>query len=150
MTQYWVTVGSQDNFERSRELGFTLHGFKTRAHKKASHIQAGDKLLYYLTGLSVIAGAATITSPMREDRSFVWPCTSNDPYPWRVDIKPDWIPDDATGFLPIKPYTSKLEYLKKWAPERWSLGFQGNLHQWPQADYDVIRVALTTLAPVSV
>src|SRR6478609_8400625 len=32
---YWIIVSSPDNFARSREIGFTMQGIKTRHRKKA-------------------------------------------------------------------------------------------------------------------
>ena len=31
-----------------------------------------------------------------------------------------------------------LEFTKKWPPEHWRLAFQGNLHQVPQEDFELI------------
>ena len=35
---------------------------------------------------------------------------------------------------------SRLEYLRKWPAEHWRLGFQGNVHRLPKADYELIAL----------
>jgi len=145
-TQYWLIVGSKENYDTTKAKGFTLQGIKSRYRKKAQQMQPGDKIIYYLTGLMVIAGIATITSEYFEDETFIWPCSNpNETYPWRFSIKPDVIPDDDSQFLPVKAIKDQMVYLEKWPAKNWTLGFQGNVHQWPKEDYDLVRQALTQI-----
>lgn len=141
-TQYWLVVGSKENFETTKQNGFTIQGVKKRYRKKAEQMKPGDKIIYYLTGLMVIAGVVTVQSECFEDETFIWPCTNpNETYPWRVKIEADFVPEEA-GYLSVKEIKDKLTYLEKWPEKSWTLGFQGNVHQWPQADYLMVRKAL--------
>ena len=36
----------------------------------------------------------------------------------------------------------RLQYVKKWAPERWPLAFEGLLHLIPKQDFSVIEVEM--------
>ncbi len=146
--QHWVVVGSKENYDISKDLGFTVQGVKTRQRKKAHQMKPGDKMVYYLTGLMVVAGIATIKSEVYEDDSFIWPCSSAkpDPYPWRFKIEPDVIPKNETDFVSVRPIAPQLQYLKKWPEKNWTLGFQGNVHQWPKQDYELVRKLLKNRA----
>ena len=45
-----MVVGSPDNFGRTRELGFSVQGFKTRQRKKVlEQMRPGDNLVYYVS-----------------------------------------------------------------------------------------------------
>ena len=143
--QYWVVVGSRENHEISRDLGFTIQGIKSRQRKKAEQIEPGDRMIYYLTGgLKVLAGIVTVKSPMTEDYTEIWDCSSSrngrkEVYPYRFKIEPYLIPEDESGFVSVAPIHSQLQYLKKWPEKNWTLGFQGNLHQWPKEDYLLVE-----------
>jgi hypothetical protein len=145
-TNYWIIVGSPDNFRRTAELGFTVQGIKSRHRKKAERMAPGDKLVYYVTGLKAFAGIATVESPFFESHDRIW--ASGDPkkaaedYPFRVNISPDLILgiDDA---VPAEPIARQMAYVAKWPAANWTLAFQGNVHEIGAADYGLIREALT-------
>lgn len=139
---YWVVVGSKENYDISKERDFTIQGIKSRQRKKAELIRPGDRMIYYLTGLMVLAGIVTVKSPMVEDYTEIWTCSSSrsgkpEVYPYRFQIEPYLIPADESGLVKVAPIHGDLEYLKKWPEKNWTLGFQGNLHQWPQHDYQL-------------
>jgi hypothetical protein len=48
---YWIIVGSPENFARTRARGFTVQGIKSRHRKKAEKMKPGDKIVWYLTGV---------------------------------------------------------------------------------------------------
>ncbi|MBX2860452.1 MAG: EVE domain-containing protein [Vampirovibrio sp.] len=149
--QYWVIVGSKENYDISKERGFTLQGIKARYRKKAEQINPGDKMIYYLTGLMVLAGIVTVKSHYVEDFEPIWPCSNkNEIYPYRFKIEPYLIPQDDSGFLKVAPFHDELTYLKKWPEKNWTLGFQGNIHQWPEADYKLVEAMFEkTTSPVT-
>lgn len=142
---YWIIVGSPDNFAKTRELGFTIQGMKSRHRKKAEQMQPGDKIAYYVTGLKSFAGTATITSPYFESHEPIW--KSKDPkkdaedYPFRVEIKAGRILDDG-NFVPAEALARQMEYASKWPAEHWTLAFQGNVHNIPAGDFRLIEAAI--------
>ena len=105
----------------------------------------GDKLIYYVTGLKAIAGIATATSEYFESHERIW--SSADPkkdaedYPFRVLIEPEIILDES-DFVPAEPLAHAMEYTKRWPPKNWTLAFQGNVHNLPAGDYQLIRDAV--------
>jgi hypothetical protein len=140
----WMVVGSPDNFGRTRELGFSVQGFKSRQRRKVlEQMQPGDNLVYYVSKAQAFGATATIQSDGYEDHELIWQSKPGEDYPWRVKISPDvvldeseWIPSDVIG--------PGLEYVKKWPAEHWKLAFQGNLHRIPDEDFEALRAAMTS------
>ena len=141
----WIIVGSPDNFAKTKELGFTVQGIKSRHRKKAERMRPGDKIVYYVTGLKSFAGIATITSEYFESHDRIW--SSGDPkkqaedYPFRVNIEPDVILE-ADTYVPAEPIARQMVYATKWPAENWTLAFQGNVHEIGNDDYELIRRAV--------
>lgn len=138
----WMVVGSPENFARTRELGFSVQGFKTRQRKKVlEQMRPGDNLVYYLSKVQVFGATASIESEGFEDHELIWRSQPGEDYPWRVKISSDivldeeeWVPSEAVG--------PGLVYVQKWPAEHWKLAFQGNLHQIPDEDFASLRRAI--------
>lgn len=143
MASYWIVVGSPDNFEKTRELGFTVQGMKSRHRRKAERMAKGDRLLWYVTGDQAFAGSATIRGEYFEDHEPIWSSgkKKDEDYPWRVPISLDvalpreeWV--DAEG--PAR----RMAHVAKWPAEHWRLAFQGNVHEISQDDFEIVHGAL--------
>lgn len=138
----WMGVTSADNFERTRDLGFSLQGFKTRQRKKVMEQMApGDNLVYYLTKVQVFAATVTITSEGFEDHELIWRSKPGEDYPWRVKIAADIVADEESQ-IPSEAIAPGLKYVQKWPAEHWKLAFQGNLHLIPDDDFATLRAAI--------
>lgn len=146
-TRFWIIVGSQGNFERTRELGFTVQGMKSRHRKKAALMRPGDKIAYYVTGRKVFAATATVTSTYVEAHERIWqsgdPKKADEDYPFRVQIAPDVIVPDGDA-VDAEPIARRMAYVSKWPASSWTLAFQGNVHSIDEADFGLIRDALAT------
>lgn len=147
----YIVVGGPENFARTRELGFTMHGLKSTRRRMAAGIRPGDRLVFYLTGLKRFAGSALVTSEMFEDHTPVWsnPRKPGEDYPYRVHISPEVVlsPEES---VPAEPLAARMTYTKKWPAANWTLAFQGNLHNVPREDYELILAALREAATVQV
>jgi hypothetical protein len=138
-SQYWMIVSSLENFRKTQERGFTVQGLKTRHRKRAEMMRPGDRLLYYVTGRMAFTGTCTLTSAMFEEHALVWRSSRREEdYPWRVRLKPDAILEEPE-WLPAKELAYRLEYVRKWPPEHWTLAFQGHVHQLPQKDFKLVE-----------
>jgi EVE domain len=146
---FWIVVGSPGNFDKTRELGFTVQGLKSRHRKKAERMKPGDKIAYYVTGRRAFAAVSTITSPYFESHEPIW--KSSDPkkdaedYPFRVETSLDLALDDA-DFIDAEPIARQMEYARKWPAANWTLAFQGNVHEIGEADFALIRAAIEAKA----
>src|SRR2546428_13661453 len=65
--QYWMVVSSPDNFRKTRELGFTIPGLKSRHRRRVRTMRGWDRLLYYVTGRLAFAATGTRASPLCAD-----------------------------------------------------------------------------------
>jgi predicted RNA-binding protein len=136
-----VLVGALENFEITRDIQFSVAGIKSTRRKKAEAMAVGDYIVYYLTGLMAISGIVRVTSPCYEDFSPIWRCSSDkrpEIFPYRVKTEPVLIATSPDQFVPVAPLHSQLDYLKKWPEKNWTLGFQGQLHLWPEGDYRLV------------
>jgi hypothetical protein len=147
---YWIVVGSIDNFRRTAERGFTIQGLKSRHRKKAERMKAGDKIVYYVTGIKAFGAISTITSPYFESHEIIWqsgdPKKAAEDYPFRVETAPDLVLDEA-DFVPAEGVARQMTYVSKWPADNWTLAFQGNVHEIGRGDYELIRDALEARVP---
>jgi predicted RNA-binding protein len=134
----WIVVGSPENFEIARERAFDMFGFKSSRRRESASMQAGDKLIFYLTGVMKFGGVATVTSEVFEDHTPVFKTEKKpgEDYPWRVHTEPDRILI-KDQWLDVKEYADKLEMTSR-RGEYWRLAFQGNLHKISDEDYGII------------
>ena len=148
---YWIVVGSPENFARTAEHHFTVQGLKSRHRKKAERMKAGDKIVYYLTGRKAFGGIATIQSPYYESHERIWESgdakKAAEDYPFRVNISPDIVRpvDDA---VPAEPIARRMAYVAKWPAANWTLAFQGNVHEIGESDFRLIQEGIEAAAPV--
>jgi hypothetical protein len=139
---YWIVVGSPGNFQKTRELGFSIQGLKSRHRKKAERMKLGDKIVYYITGRKAFAAISTITSPYFESHDPIWksadPKKDAEDYPFRVETTLDVALPDAE-FVDAEPLARQMEYASKWPAANWTLAFQGNVHEINASDFALIR-----------
>ena len=138
----WLLVSSPDNFETSRARGFDIAGMKSRHRKKAERVTAGDRVIYYLTGIKSVGGLSEVTGPSYKDDTPIWVSNKlGEEYPFRFPVHLVYA-RPAGDYLPLDSIVHALTYPKRWPPEHWTLAFQGNVHVLSDADYDLIAEAL--------
>jgi predicted RNA-binding protein len=142
----WCLTTSPDNFRKTAELGWKVQGIKSRREKTAREIAPGDKVVYYVTKEVAFGAVVEVTSSSFEDHEPVWTSKPGEDYPWRFEIRPEIVVDDPADWVPAEALYEQLEFPKKWPPEHWKLAFQGNIREWPESDYEVVRAALAQAA----
>ena len=137
---YWMVVQTPENFEISKELGFTLHGLRSRHRRRAQRMEPDDLVLYYVSGIRKWTGVATIASRYFESREPVWKSVGRrgEDFPYRVKLSPSIVLDEE-DYIDALALGPRLEYVKRWAPERWPLAFTDSLHLLPQTDFRLIE-----------
>ncbi len=139
MPNYWIVVGSEENMRIAEARGFDIFGFKSTRRREVAQMRPGDKLIFYLTKIMKFGGLAEVTSDYFEDHARVFKSEKKpqEDYPFRVNVNPEIVltPDQ---YLDVKQIAPQMQYPKKWPPEHWRLAFQGNLHQIPREDHDLI------------
>jgi hypothetical protein len=139
---YWMMVASPEEYEITKDHGFTVYGVRSKYRRRAQRMQPDDRILFYVTGLRKWTATATITSAFFEDRTPIWNVNGRtEVYPFRVKTKPEIIlrEDDYIDALLLAP---RLDYLKRWAPEDWPLAFFESLHLLPQKDFRLIEAEM--------
>lgn len=146
MPNYWIVVGSPENFRLAAERGFDLFGFKSTRRREAAEMAPGDRLLFYLVGVMKFGGTATVASTAFEDHTPVFKSEKKpgEDYPFRVQTKPDIILDEPQ-YLDVKEWAPRLAYTRA-RGEHWRLAFQGNLHRISQADFAAVEAEMRALA----
>jgi hypothetical protein len=120
---------------------------KSRHHKKAKTVQAGDTVLFYVTGLKAIGGLAHVTGPAFEDQTHIWDSKkAGEEYPFRFPIRPVAIIARPDDFVPVEAFVDALEYPRRWPRQNWTLAFQGNVHQLSEHDHDLLARAVIEAA----
>ena len=136
---YWMVVTSPENFQITRELGFTVHGLKAHHHRKVQRIEPGDRILYYVSKDRTFAATATVTSRYSEDRSRTWKKDGISEWAFKVHIKPEMVLNDGE-LIDARQLAPRLDYVRRWSPEDWYIAFaQTNLHLLPKKDFVLVE-----------
>lgn len=136
---YWMFVQTPEDFAISKNLGFTLHGLKSHQRRRAQRMEPDDRVLYYVSSIRKWVASASVTSPYFEDQAPIWnPNGNQDEFPYRVKLKPSIILDEK-DYIDARELGPRLEYVKRWIPERWDLAFIDTLHLLPQRDFRLIE-----------
>ena len=139
MARYWIVVNGPEIFETTRDLGFARHAFKSTRSKMVRRIEPGDGLIFYVTGKKQFAGAVRVTTPLVEETTRIWQSKKKpeELYPFRVGTEPI-VELDESQWLDAEPYHDRTTWTQKWPREHWTLAYQGNLHEIPEADFDLL------------
>ena len=144
---YWVIGTTKENFEITRERGFSVQGIDSKQRRRAVRLGPDDRIVYYITDLRRFAAAATVTSEPFEDHSPVWKHhREGEDFPHRVEIRPDIVLEEER-YLDALQIGPRLEYVKKWAPEQWHLALMGTLHIIPQRDFNLLEDEMKRAGP---
>jgi hypothetical protein len=137
---YWIVVGSPENFEIAISRGFDLFGFKSTRRRESGEMVPGDKLIFYLTGIKMFGGIATVASDAFEDHKKIFASEKKpgEDYPFRVKTKADIVLSEDQ-WLYVPDYVPLLEFTRKGATKSWALFFQGNLHKISATDYKLLE-----------
>ena len=147
MAKYWIVVNGPEIFETTRALGFARHAFKSTRPGMVRRIEPGDALVFYVTGRKQFAGAVRVTSPVVEEDTRIWQSRKkpDERYPFRVETEP--LVELAEGqWLDAEPYHDRFTWTQKWPREHWTLAYQGNLHEIPEADCRLLLADLRQAA----
>jgi hypothetical protein len=147
----WVLTGSPENYEATREHGFSVIGIKERNRARALQMEPGDRIVLYLTKVMSFAAAIRITGELYEDRTKIWPGKPGNPdaYPWRFATEPELVLDEQL-WLAAETLAKESEHIRKWPREHWKLAFQGQLRTVGEADAELLEQRLAAAAAVSV
>lgn len=135
---FWMINCNEENFDVTRQLGFSGQGLKAEYRRKVQRVEPGDRVIYYVTGSRVFTATATVTQGYEEVASSPWVKEGKAAWPYRIGIKPDVILE-SSQYIAAGMIAYRLEYVRKWAPEDWYMAFQGNLHLLSKSDFFLLE-----------
>lgn len=137
---YWMVVLSPGNFVVTRDQGFTIQGFPSNMRRKAERMEAGDRMLFFISEVQKFAATTTVTATYFEEHTPLWKShRPEEDFPYRVHLEPAVVIDDEADFIDALEVSPRMEYVKKWIPERWPLAFVGMLHLIPRKDFSFLE-----------
>jgi|SRR3990167_9513329 len=140
MASFWLLVTHPANFKIMKLKN--IAAMKAKRKSFAEKVEVGDKVVFYLTKIGKFGGVAEFKSKFREDKSKIF--TEEKPgetHPWRFDVKFE-VALSEDQYVSAENFKDKLKYLKKWPAKYWKLGFQGNVHEIPKEDYEILVTAM--------
>ena len=152
VARYWIVVNSPEIFATTRdEMKFRRHGFKSTRGRMVQRMEPGDGLVFYITGKKQFAAVAKVTSRVVEEQTRIWESKKKpqEMYPHRVDIEPVVVLDEDR-WLDAEPYHDRFRWTQKWPREHWTLAYQGNLHEIPEEDFQLVLEDMRVAAAVPV
>ena len=141
---FWMINCNEQNFNITRNLGFSQQGLKAEYRRKVQRVEPGDRIIYYVSGARAFTATATVTKGYEEVGAGPWVKEGKSPLPWRISIKPDIILG-REQYIDAGLIAYRLEYLRKWPPEDWYLAFQGNLHLLSKGDFFLLESEMLKL-----
>ncbi len=141
---FWMIVSNVENFQVTKDLGFTLQALKAQHRRKIQRIGYGDRILFYVSQARRFTATATATSSYFEDDSPTWQNEGSATWPYRIQIKPELVLDEEQ-YIDANLLAPRLDYIRRWPPENWYMAFQGNLHLLPKNDFLLIEEEMRKL-----
>ena len=141
---FWMVISNEENYQITRNLKFTVQGLKSEHRRKVQRVEAGDRMLYYVSGIRRFAATATLTSTYREETTEIWTKEGSADWLYRINIKPEVVLDEEQ-YIQAGLLAHRLDYIRRWPPENWYMAFQGNLHLLPKNDFFLIESEMKKL-----
>src|SRR5579883_1084113 len=83
---YWLDLFTVETYEEFQKAGAKVSGFRERQWNRCQRIQAGDRLLCYLTGISRWIGVLTVKGPAYRSEERIW---GMEVFPVRLPVEAD-------------------------------------------------------------
>ena len=149
MAQTWILTGSPENYQATKEHGFSVIGLKERNRNRALEIEPGDRITLYLTRVMAFAASIRVEGELYEDRTKLWPGKPGkaDAYPWRFETSPEVVLEEP-DWIPAASLVDELEHIRKWPKEHWRLAFQGQIRPVSQHDAKALLKRMHSSVPV--
>ena len=128
---YWlINLKSEEYIKNSSNKRNQI--FMDKDKKKISRMSNGDKLIYYIGDKNCFVGISEIKSDAPEE-------LTNKNLSIKVKKSNHLNINNSVDGDQIGP---SLDYVKRWAPERWRLAMVGSLHIVSQNDYNLINSSI--------
>lgn len=128
---YWlINLKSEEYIKNSSNKRSQI--FMNNDKRKVARMSIGDKLIFYISDKNCFVGISEIKSDNAEE-------LSNKTLSIKVKKSNHLNINNSVDGDQIGP---SLDYVKRWAPERWRLAMVGSLHIVSQNDYNLINASI--------
>jgi len=140
LKNFWLVSQNSNEYEKYKSTNFLVCGWPQRFRKRVQRMEVGDNIILYNYILRKFIGTITIMSNyyIKNEPYIELNDSELNPYNYYIKTKPDVVLTDKDA-IPADDIAPRLEYLKKWSPERWPLAFFDSLHLLPQQDYRLLE-----------
>jgi len=128
---YWlINLKSEEYIKNSSNKRSQI--FMNNDKRKVGRMSIGDKLIFYISDKNCFVGISEIKSDDAEE-------LSNKTLSIKIKRSTHLNINNSVDGDQIGP---SLDYVKRWAPERWKLAMVGSLHIVSQNDYNLINASI--------
>ena len=140
LKNFWLVSQNPNEYKKYKSTNFLVCGWPQRFRKRVQRMEVGDNIILYNYILRKFIGTITIMSNyyIKNEPYIELNNSELNPYNYYIKTKPDVVLTDKDA-IPADDIAPRLEYLKKWSPERWPLAFFDSLHLLPQQDYRLLE-----------
>jgi len=139
---YWLLSSTEENFQATCDLGFSVQGVDTKQRRKAVRMAEEDRMIFYISDRRAFAASTTLTSNHFENHERIWKSHREaEDFPHRVKMRADVVVEEES-WVDAMQIGPRLEYVRKWPPEMWPLALVGTLHIIPQRDFMMLEEEL--------
>jgi predicted RNA-binding protein len=136
---YWVDSFTSTTWQEFLDAGADVSGFRESRWRSVQHIEPGDYLLCYLTGLSRWVGILEVISEPYKDTTQIW---KEDVFPSRARVKVVVKLTPVTA-VPIKELSDQLSIFENVrSPGAWTGILRGSPRKWKVSDAEVVEQAI--------
>lgn len=139
MSDYYMIVTNEIDYEWDIDNQFKCAGFPDRNRNSVMQMKPGDKIVYYVTKISKFMAVVEVTGDYYYSEEPIW----DDPYdlwPHRIKTKPIGYFDDIENGIFIKDIWDDLEFIKN--KTKWGSQVQGSFKKLSNHDGTVIERAV--------
>lgn len=128
---YWLCTTSELNFNSDAKRNFDVTGFTERNNKIVKKFKPGDRIVYYINGISKIGAIVEVTSEYFRSEEKIW-IDEDETWPSRATVKPI-IVLEKEHFLDIRSIKENLTFVPK--SSGWGMAFRGSIRSLSEEDY---------------
>ena len=128
MSTYWINNSSLEEYNKILNQK-KIQYFDIKDKNKISRMKRGDKIIYFLNDKDLFIGISEVKSDNYDE-------INNDLISIKIKKGTHLKLNNSIDANQIGP---SLEYVKRWAPEKWKLSLFGKLHIISQNDFNFIQ-----------
>ena len=140
LKNFWLVSQNLNEYEKYKSMNFMVCGWPQQFRKRVQRMEIGDNIILYNYISRKFMGIIRIESNyyIKNEPYIKLNDSESNIYNYYIKTKPEVVLSDLEA-IPADNIAPRLEYLKKWSPERWPLAFFDSLHLLPQQDYRLLE-----------